>query len=177
MNNKFVKCAKFSLSTTNLTAGSTTSIGILNAGKTNATFKNVDFISIMGRDMWNKYNEFALVLVSINTGVNGGGFGDNTQDRILNIFISGLPFNKSTYNQTSNIRAPYALLGILPYSGAGANIIYLPRTNLLNFKKFYSINDINIFYQRALQFNGTYAISNAGSTFDSMFEFEIYGIY
>lgn len=86
------------------------SVGRLSRFRTEATFKDIDFKTLLGNS-YNQYNTFAIELVQIQDVVNPNG-GNQLKNKefpensILNLYLSGLNFINSTYkNQLNTTKA------------------------------------------------------------------------
>jgi hypothetical protein len=100
-----IELAKLCLRTSDLTLNTNNTIGTCDQYRRNYIFKNVDWRQILG-DMYERYDLFNLELVSVahtddrqyNNGVVTVQAGSNATDRIVNIHLSGINANNSTFD-------------------------------------------------------------------------------
>ena len=75
-------------------------VGSCDAYHTNMTWNNINLRTLLG-DVYDKYDEFALVPVVAASGFANNTFGSFSDDRITQVYISGLPFTNNVYNTFS----------------------------------------------------------------------------
>ncbi len=140
-----IQSAQFHLNTTDILNSVTVGdypvvnqYGSVNAIKTDYTWNNIDFKTILG-DMYDKFDKFNIKLCSVqyNTQFNTV-YGTTPNDRHLSINIYGLPFSNCTYDSKLNSNVNFFACGsvILVQNLAGqtffqdSNIctIYSPRS-------------------------------------------------
>lgn len=61
-------------------------------------FLNINLRTIIGNDMFNKYDTFNISLQSIFSGATSSTYLNQNADSFVNIVMSGLPFLNSTYD-------------------------------------------------------------------------------
>jgi|688.fasta_scaffold12347_9 hypothetical protein len=156
-----------------------TSDAVSNAILTSHTWKNINLRTLMGNDMYDKYDLFMLKPILAATAANPPQFwGITVDDRITVLNISGLPFVNNTYNASTLTSSSSAIFGTLLTRLAGI----ATTTNggsILTFGKYQELVDLTIFYSRFVKNPaGNYQTQGTvGSPFPHfVFSFEIYGI-
>jgi hypothetical protein len=125
------------LKTSDLTANSTTTIGQCDQFKTTFTWFNINLRNLLG-DLYNQYDYFNLLLISVSTSVaNGGAGGGGVDDRILYIKIGGLPFVGQNYNQRTGNTGGLVTIGTfqIPSTASATNQFYNNTANVCTFNK------------------------------------------
>lgn len=130
------------------TGGYFGSTGFVNFNRTSFGWYNINLKTLLGNDLWDKYENFNLKLCSVGYNVLTT-YGTTLNDRTVIINMSGLNWQGS-YNvktQTNN-----SVLPLIPFSFLinNTNIFFIPDV-VATFKKQELVN-INIFY---LTNNGT----------------------
>jgi len=155
-----------------------TSDAVSNAILTSHTWKNINLRTLMGNDMYDKYDLFMLKPNQQATAANQpSAWGTTLDDRLTVLNIQGLPFknyfNSSTLTTTSSVIFNTLLtrLGGVATTGNSGSI--------LTFGKYQELVDLTIFYSRFVKNPaGNYQTQGTvGSPFPHfVFSFEIYGI-
>lgn len=137
------RCAKLVLNTSLFypasagtigTAGAMdSSMGYADASRLNSTFTNLDWKQIIGREMWDMYDEFNLVLINA-TYLSSGGTPFGTASNNLGVIFKagGLDWVNQTYDvyAKSNTSEAIILSTIL-----GQATLIMPTFNTCTFKK------------------------------------------
>ena len=176
------RCARLILKTEDITGGTSmndathptlsSNAGYCDYYKTNFVWTNIDWRVVLG-DMYNEYDEFALVLNKATFDQSINGFGGSSSARVCKLNVKMLPLLNCTYNQTKNVVWTNGCIGILNFNLAVFGVSYL--NNSLIFSKP-TISNINIYYTQTIS-DSTANTQNANSQYpDVLFEFIIYPI-
>jgi hypothetical protein len=168
------------LRTSDLTAGSTTNVGTCDQYKTNMTWNNINLRTLLG-SMYDKYEKFNLCLNTVSTSnVTGVTIpGNSSDDRIVQLYLSGLPFINQTYDVVRGCNTNNAIIGTFNFpSVAGSVTQYFYSSNLATFDKRQNTLNINVFYNRVKTDGaGSYNVNAGGTAYpDMIFIFDIFGI-
>ena len=167
--------ASLVLLTSDLTANSTTYVGVCNEFRTEMTWSNLNLRTILG-PMYDKYDTFCLQCINIFFTIGDGVFGTAARDRQVSINIRGLPFTNNTYDSALKTNYTHGHLNALLLSQAGSTQVNRDSTRLM-FSKNQDLANITIFYQSLLKdANGTYNLSTASAYPNAIFTFNIFGI-
>jgi len=177
MQNK--ECATFHLNTNDISSSNTvgdytnginTANGSINSIRTDYTFYNIDFKTILGT-MYEKYDRFNIKLSCAISGAQAG-FGVTVSDRCLKINISGLPLCNSGYHQLMG-NTGYTTVGTVTLIQTTCVANYYNDDNVFSIYKPMPLNNIRIYLQTIFD---TIPSAN-GAIFPMMdFYFRIYGI-
>ncbi len=163
------------LRTSDLPANSSNNVGSADQFYTNMTWSNINLRTLLGA-MYDKYDKFALVPVSYQSNLGDAVFGASSDERVVTINISGLPFTNNNYNsglktnQTSSVifSARFVQNNFAERSTEGVVLTFTKNQELVN---------LNIFYQRvAINGSGNYNITTTTTYPHMVFLFNIYGI-
>jgi hypothetical protein len=154
-----------------------TSDAVSNTGLTSHTWNNINLRTLMGNDMYDKYDLFMLKPILAATAANPPIFwGIDVNDRITVLNIQGLPFINNTYNVSTLTTTSSAIFGTLLTRLAGI----ATTTNggsILTFGKYQELVDLTIFYSRFIKNTaGNYQTQTTNPFPHFVFSFEIYGI-
>ena len=169
---KNLECASFVLRTTDASSS--------NQYSTSNTWKNINLRTLMGNEMYDKYDMFLLKpIVTATNSVSGiPNWGSTTEDRYICFNIQGLPFTYN-FNSSTMTKLPSGIFSI--NQTRISNMTFISGGNILTFKKFQELVDLTIFYTRVSPKTvGTYTnyVTNPGTgVFPSfVFLFMIYGV-
>jgi hypothetical protein len=162
------ECASFVLRTNDAVSNDTL---------TTHTWRNINLRTLMGNDMYDKYDLFMLKPILIANATNPpSNWGNVPDDRNCVLNIQGLPFinhlNSTTLTKLSSC----------PFSSLITRIGYTTSTNggtILTFGKYQELVDLTIFYSRINKNgSGNYRTqTTTGFPFPHfVFSFNIYGI-
>jgi hypothetical protein len=146
---------------------------------TSHTWNNINLRTLMGNDMYDKYDLFMLKPILIATAANPPSiWGNSTDDRITVLNIQGLPFVNNTYNVSTLTTTSSGIFSSMITRGGG-----IPTTtnggSILTFGKYQELVDLTIFYSRIVKNTaGNYQTQGTvGNPFPHfVFSFNIYGI-
>ena len=98
------ECACFHLNTTDISTSTDVynQYGSINANRNDITWNNVSLRTILGNDMYNKYDKFNIKLCSIMHSEPTLIPSSTSVNLNLQINIGGLPFSNCTYNTKSD---------------------------------------------------------------------------
>jgi hypothetical protein len=168
------------LRTADLTNALTPNVGTCDFSKANFTWNNINLRTLLG-NMYDKYDKFNICLNTVTTAnVTAGTIpGTAPDDRIVQIYLNGLPFLNQTYDVVRGGNTNNCVIGTFNFpSAAGSVTQYFYSSNIATFDKRQNMLNINIFYNRVkIDGAGTYNISNNANAFpDMIFIFDIFGI-
>jgi hypothetical protein len=171
------------LRTSDLTVNSTTQVGICDQYRTNFTWSNINLRSLLG-SMYDTYDKFNICLNTIATAqmTSGSIPGTTPDDRIVQIYLSGLPFLNQTYDVVRGGNTPNTVIATFTFPNAtGSSTQYFYSSNIATFDKRQDEANIQIFYNRVktdalANVPPTYIISTGASFPDMIFIFDIFGI-
>lgn len=149
--------------------------GTMNNLRTDNTWFNVDFKTILG-DMYYQYDKFNLSLAFVTFGVTANVYGTAAIDRTLMINLAGLPFNNCAYNTGQGFNNSYASIGTitLPGNTVPGSFNFTNDMNTITIYKPNNMSNIRIFFNK---FDGITTPASAGGIYPAMdFFFHIYGI-
>jgi len=154
---KNVECASFVLRTNDASSS--------NQYSTSNTWKNINLRTLMGNEMYDKYDTFLLKPIVVATYNNTAipNWGNTTEDRLICFNIQGLPFTNN-FNSSTLTRLPSAIFTI--NQTRIANQTSMSGGTLLTFQKFQELVDLTIFYTRVYPKTvGTYTnyVTNPGT--------------
>jgi hypothetical protein len=152
-------------------------VGICDQYRTNFTWSNINLRAVLG-SMYDTYDKFNICLNTITTSQGNGLAGTANDDRIVQIYLSGLPFCNQTYDVVRGGNTPNTVIGTFTFlSAAGTATQYFYSSNIATFDKRQDRANIQIFYNRVKTDGaGTYNISTTASFPDMIFIFDIFGI-
>jgi hypothetical protein len=153
-----------------------TSDAVSNAVLTSHTWKNINLRTLMGNDMYDKYDLFMLKPLLQATAANQpSAWGNSLDDRLTVLNIQGLPF-KNYFNSSTLTTTSSAIFNTLLTRLAGV----ATTTNsgsILTFGKYQELVDLTIFYSRLTKNTaGNYQTQTTNPFPHFVFSFEIYGI-
>ena len=172
MSYLIVPCATLVLKTSDLTAGSSTNIGIMNTNKTDMTWSNINLRLLLG-DMYDKYDYFNLYLKDISTAAVGSTAGASLDDRNLLIRLGGLPFVNQTYSQSRNANQTDVILTPFNNTINVCNNLTIQNGKQFTFAKNQDVCSIRISYTRVIDDTSP---TTVGAYPNMVYRFEIYGI-
>lgn len=152
-----------------------TSDAVSDTNLTTHTWRNICLRTLIGSEMYDKYDTFMLKPVCIataNTPVLTAGI--NTDDRMLVFNIQGLPFtnnlNSTTLTKLQSCVFGTLVLRVTLMTGINGGIP-------LTFGKYQELTDLTIFYNRVSKNgNNNYQVQTNNPYPHMVFSFEIYGI-
>jgi hypothetical protein len=160
------ECASFVLRTSDAT--------VSDANLTTHTWRNIDLRTLIGSEMYDRYDTFMLKPVCIATAnpptLTAGILPD---DRMLVFNIQGLPFT-NYLNSTTLTKLQSCVFGTLVL-----RVTYMTATNggiPLTFGKYKELTDLTIFYNRVNKTGNSYQIQTNNPYPHLVFSFQIYGI-
>jgi hypothetical protein len=156
-----------------------TSDAVSNAVLTSHTWKNINLRTLMGNDMYDKYDLFMLKPILAATATQTTNWGNDVNDRIPVLNISGLPFVNNTYNASTLTSSSSAIFGTLLTRIGGNPPTTTNGGSILTFGKYQELVDLTIFYSRFVKnaFGNYETQAFVGFPFPHfVFSFEIYGI-
>ena len=125
--------------------------------------------------MYDKYDEFALVPVVAASGFANNTFGSFSDDRITQVYISGLPFTNNVYNTFSKTNTNVAICNNMVFVRNASVVVNGGET--LTFTKNQELVNINIFYQRVSPSGTNYNIVTTAVFPHVVFMIKIYGFH
>ena len=166
--------ASLILRTGDLPLNSSNNVGSSDQYLTNFTWNNINLRTLLG-DIYDKYDKFNLVPVLFASGQGVTTFGTNDDDRIFQVYISGLPFTNNVYNTNLKTNSNTAIAGYFKYVRS-QSVVYNGGPTL-TFTKNQELVNINIYYQRVSPsaISG-YSISSTAVFPNAIFMFKIYGV-
>jgi hypothetical protein len=131
--------------------------------------------------MYDTYDKFNICLNTITTAYSNTGLGvpgTTTDDRIVQIYLSGLPLINQTYDVVRGANTGNAVIGTFTFlNGAGTVTQYFYSSNIATFDKNQERANISLYYNRVkTDANGTYNVATTASFPDMIFIFDIFGI-
>ena len=167
-----IPSATLVLKTTDLTAGASNNIGIMNAFRTDMTWNNINLRILLG-DMYDKYDRFNLCLKSIAASTSQATSGTTPDDKAILIRLSGLPFVNQTYNQATNTNSSSIILTPFIMLSGGATFVPVTNGKQFTFSKNQDICNIRINYTKVVDDT----IPAGTASFPTyVYIFDIYGI-
>ncbi len=177
-------CATFHLNTSqiynseaaaNFAGGVYNNFGSINALRTDTTWYNVDFKTILG-DMYDKYEKFNISLAFITFGACVNIYGVNAIDRTIMLSMEGLPFSNCTYNTKSMSNNSSASIGTVTLPGylVPGSFNFVNDQNTITIDKPKNMSNVRIFFTRYDY--ATPASANLGMFPAMDFFFHIYGV-
>ena len=163
------------LRSSDLPANSSNNVGSADQFYTNMTWSNINLRTLLGA-MYDKYDKFALVPVAYQSNLGDAVFGASSDERVVTINISGLPFTNNNYNsglktnQTSSVifSARFVQNNFAERQTGGVVVTFTKNQELVN---------LNIFYQRVVaNGSGNYNITTTSAFPHMVFIFNIFGI-
>ena len=160
------ECASFVLRTND---------AVSDTNLTTHTWSNINLRTLMGNDMYDKYDLFMLKPILIATAANPTiNWGTTPDDRNLVLNIRGLPF-LNNLNSTTLTKLPSCVFSTLI-----TRIGLTTSTNggtILTFGKYQELVDLTIFYSRLNKNgNGNYRTQTTTIYPHLVFSFQIFGI-
>jgi hypothetical protein len=156
-----------------------TSDAVSNAVLTSHTWKNINLRTLMGNDMYDKYDLFMLKPLLQATAANQpSAWGNSLDDRNTVLNIQGLPFINNTYNVSTLTPTSSTIFNTL-LTRLGGVATTTNGGSILTFGKYQELVDLTIFYSRFTKNPaGNYQTqATDGFPFPHfVFSFEIYGI-
>jgi hypothetical protein len=139
--------ASLVLKGSDLTAGSYTQYGYMDANRTTMTWNNINLRTLLG-DMYDQYDYFNLCLNTIATAQAGAI--DTVDKNNLNLYlkISGLPWSNQTYNVKNGSNNSSTVMGTFYFTSNSAISQYYYSNNIATFGKNQDICNITIEFIR-----------------------------
>ena len=174
------ECASLILNTCDLPINASNNVGTLDQYITNATWNNINMRTLLG-DMYDKYDRFALVPVSYQSGPLAAiNFGTAADDYLLTLNIAGLPFTNNTYNTGTKTNTSYATFSsvILLQTTTTPPNYNMNNNSVLTFTKNQELVNLNIFYKRMFITAGNNNVApNVNTTYPHFIVmFNIFGV-
>jgi len=163
------------LKTSDLTVNSTTNIGSCDQFRQNFTWFNINLRSLLG-DLYNQYDYFNLLLISVSCSICSAAAGQGgSDDRLVYVKMSGLPFVNQTYKQTkgNNISSSILTIYTIPLTAITNTQQYNNVSNVMTFGKSQDLCNLNISFTRVLD-DAKPVLTTANPQF--VFMFTIIGI-
>ena len=124
--------------------------------------------------MYDKYDKYALVPVTIQSSTANATFGTAEDDRIVAVNINGLPFTNNVYSTNSKTNLGNAVTNVVKFVQSTA--VSVNGGTRLTFTKNQELVNLNIFYQRINSSGTSYNIATTSTFPHVIFTFNIYGI-
>jgi hypothetical protein len=140
--------ASLVLKSSDLTFGSTTTVGYADASGTTLTWNNINLRVLLG-DIYDQYDRFNLNLNTIATN-SAGLIGTSADDRCCYITIQGLPWVNNTYNQKTNSNSNATVIASCVFTSGGQTTQYYYGNNTTTFIKNQDICNITINIRKIL---------------------------
>jgi hypothetical protein len=140
--------ASLILKSSDLTYGSTTSIGTADNNGTVLTWNNINLRVLLG-DMYDQYDRFNLNLNTIATS-NATSFTGSTDERCNYITIQGLPWVNNTYNQSTNSNTASTVIASILVGSNQPTFQYFYSNNTTTFTKNQDVCNITISFLKIL---------------------------
>ena len=170
-----IECATFLLNTADLST-TQSQIGIKNTANSQQTWNNINLKDIMGQQMYEKYNEFNIILVeNIMTTVTAATFPANNE-KVSMLMMTGLNFRNATYSAVTKTQTGSACIGFLMGTAMSTTVGVGQQyfNNYNTFGKHTMTTDLTISMMKVN--NGVLATTTTGNFPDQSFLFKIYGI-
>ena len=143
--------ARLFLKTYPFTNGLDNSYGFSAYNNTLFTWKNINLRTVLGHEMYEKYDTFNLSLMSV---VNSGRaviYANSQDDCLVNLIISGLPLINSTYNHSTKANTNKCQLCVYEFPpvtqyALTSHIQYSDGVASTNFSKSSDVIDLTIEY-------------------------------
>lgn len=123
-----------------------------NVDNTNFTWTNINLRKVLGYDMYEKYDTFKLTLSQISSVAVDvdSEYGITVNDKLVNIIITGLPFQNGTYDTRLNMITNKCYISVYKFPKS-ANIIYpfdqpYTKETSVCFNKNQESCNLNIYY-------------------------------
>jgi hypothetical protein len=108
---------------------------IINGYKTSMTWSNINFLSILGNSMWDKYDLFNICLVEAGSGVSAATLGTALDDLNVELVLTGLPFINSRYYIQRQAGLNQSIVGLFNFVRSSTNNIVYYGNNVSTFNK------------------------------------------
>jgi hypothetical protein len=164
-------CGLLILRTSDLTTGSTSSVGTMNAQRCNMTWNGIDLRQTLG-SMWDEYDHFSLSLSQVIS--DGNAATASTVNAVLELRMQGLPWSPMPYDTKTKQTTPVATLGVAilqQYS----NTVYAG-LNTVCFSKRQEQVQLNLFYTTVNGQTNAQLVTNANVYNHFIFVFKIQGV-
>ena len=150
------------------------SFGTINNLRTDTTWFNVDFKTILG-DMYYQFDKFNISLAFITFATGAYAYGTTVNDRTLMINLGGLNFNNCAYNTQTGSNNSSASIGTitLPGNAVAGSFNFTNDMNTITIFKPNNMTNVRIFFTR---FDNAAPVSAAGLYPAMDFFFHIYGV-
>lgn len=153
------------------TANATTSL----TGNLGFTWNNINLQTLLGNEMYNKYDLFNICLVQACSGVAAAGIGTTTDDLNVLFNLSGPYWINQGYNVTHNAGSSNAVAGLYQFSRSNSVMQNYYGNTALTFSKNQSLLNLSITYSTVASTTG--AAPNTASAYPPMvFIFSIVGV-
>jgi len=140
--------ASLILKSSDLTFGSSTTIGTADTNGTTLTWNNINLRVLLG-DMYDKFDRFNLNLNTLATS-QANTIGTAAEDRCCYITISGLPWVNNSYSQKNNANTGATVIASCVFSSLGQTTQYYYGNNTTTFIKNQDIANITITLRKIL---------------------------
>lgn len=131
--------------------------GYSSYNNTSFTWKNINLRTVLGHEMYEKYDIFNLSLVSIANSARTLAYANSQNDCFVNIIISGLPLINSTYDHTMKTNTntcqlcvyefppvtQYSLTSFIQYPEYVASTDFLKSSDVIDLTITYLIQSTN----------------------------------
>jgi hypothetical protein len=172
-----IECATLILNSADLTT-SQTQIGIKNASNTEQTWYNINVKDIVGQVMFDKYEQFNIILVeNIMTVMTAGTTFPANNEKVSMLMMRGLNFRNATYSAVTKNQSGSACIGF-SMATAMTTAIAVGQQYFNNNYNTFTKNSMNVDLTISMMKvnNGILATTTAGSFPDQSYIFKIYGI-
>ena len=178
---QYVECATFHLNTIDISPsdtvgdyanGITNAYGTINIARTDYTWYNVDFKTILG-NLYDTYDKFNVKLSCVMYS-SQNPFGGNADDRCVKINIVGLPNSNCSYHLKPNDNGQCITIGAVNLIQSQANSLYYNDDNVFTIYKPAAMSNIRIYFNTQYDLPPTMAGGTLYPHFD--FFFRIYGV-
>jgi hypothetical protein len=163
--------ASLVLKSSDLTFGSSTTVGTADANGTTLTWNNINLRVLLG-DMYDQYDRFNLNLNTIATN-QAAVIGTAADDRACYITIAGLPWVNNTYNQKTSSNTNTTVIASCVFTSQGQTTQYYYGNNTTTFIKNQDVCNITISIRKILD---DASPSTANAFPKIMFIFDIEGV-
>jgi hypothetical protein len=151
----------------------TSNADIINASKTSMTWSNINFLTVIGNAMWDKYDIFNICLVEAGSGVSAVNLGSGLDDLNVELVLTGLPFINSRYYIQRQAGLNQSIVGLFPFIRSNTSNIVYYGNNISTFNKSSPTASLTLNYYTI----STEAIPTTGVAYpDAVFIFKIVGI-
>jgi hypothetical protein len=151
----------------------TSNADIINGFKTSMTWSNINFLTVIGNAMWDKYDLFNICLVEAGSGVSSATLGGDLDDLNVELVLSGLPFINSRYYIQRQAGLNQSIVGLFNFVKSSTNNIVYYGNNVSTFNKSSPTASLTLNYLKI----SSEAVPTTGVAYpDAVFIFKIVGI-